>query len=749
MRRSERVDPAVGAATWRRDEETPPRRLAPGALAAAAGFVALWPFTSVIEPGAWSFAVTAVVFVTALTGIGMRTLLQRRPEWVRELVPLFAQIVAAIGTVTLLVAGDTAVFGVVPTPSTWSVFGSLAAGAWEEIAYGSAPLNATPGLELVLAGGFAVLAILLDQLVAHQNALLAGLLAAVVGALPMIVTVSGANVVWFVMLGVLMLVLFGYTARQDPDAPARSAPAITAGIGVIALTATIMIAPGLPVSASWAGSGVGITVNASLNLGDDLRRPTPVEVLTVAAEGEVAPYLRLATLSQFDGRVWNPDESELQEQSDGFGEPDWTEEIESESRRTSIRILRMSSAWLPVPYAATRIQGAPSSWMVMPGNRTVVSDRGDAVGNDYTVTSVSVTPTLEQIQAASAAPPLETEETPVELPASIGDLAAEVTAGAGSDYDRLIALQTWFRSTFSYSLETPVEEEFDGTGADAVARFLEVRSGYCIHFAGAFALMAEELGMQVRIVVGYLPGLLTDQERGEESVFSVTSDQLHSWPEVYFEGIGWVPFEPTASLGVPTRFEPATTTGTGTGGPASPAPTTSPGATATNGPELERNDAGDNAGATGPLRQLDPTPIVLGVVAIVLILLLPALIRRTRRAIRRRRARDGDAMAAWSELRDTLLDLRVAVSDADTPRVRGAALVRERGADPDAVKRLTDAVEQTSYARGGAEVGDLSVPLTTILGDLQRSVDHRTRLTAVMIPRSLFAGRSADAPLLA
>lgn len=749
MRRRERERQDAGAIRWRRDEDVPTQRLVPGALAAAAGFVALWPFTAVIEPGAWSLAATAVIIVTALTGIGLRTLLQRRPEWMRGTATLLAQAFAALGTVTLLVAGDTALFGLVPTPSTWSVFGSLASSAWEEITYGAAPLNATPGLQLVLASGFAVVAILLDQLLAQRIALLAGLLAAVVGALPMIVTVSGANVVWFVMLGALMLVLFGYTARRRPDAPSRAAPTITAGVGVVALAATVMIAPGLPVSASWAGSSVGVTVNASLKLGDDLRRPAPVEVLTVAAEGETAPYLRLATLSQFDGRVWHPDESELQSQSDGFGAPDWNEDIETDSRRTSIRILRMSSAWLPVPYAATRIQGAPASWMVMPSNRTVVSERADALSNDYTVSSVAVTPTLEQVRASSAAPPAETDDPPIELPAVIGETAAEVTADAGTDYDRLLALQTWFRSEFTYSLDTPVEEEFDGTGADAVARFLDVRAGYCIHFAGAFALMAEELGMQVRIVVGYLPGLLTDQERGEESVFSVTSDQLHSWPEVYFQGIGWVPFEPTASLGVPTRFEPATTTGTGPGGPATPAPTASPGAQATDDPEIERDDAGGNAGATGPLRSLDPMPIVIGAGGALLIVLLPAVIRRIRRAFRGRRARDGDAMAAWAELRDTLLDLGIAVSDADTPRTRGAILARERGADAAALKRLIDAVEQASYARSGAEAGDLSAPLASVLRQLHRSVDRRSRVNALLFPRSLFAGRGADAALLA
>jgi transglutaminase-like putative cysteine protease len=50
-----------------------------------------------------------------------------------------------------------------------------------------------------------------------------------------------------------------------------------------------------------------------------------------------------------------------------------------------------------------------------------------------------------------------------------------------------------------------VQEGFDGQGVDAVAAFLQAKTGYCVHFAGAFALMARSLGMPTRIVVGFLP----------------------------------------------------------------------------------------------------------------------------------------------------------------------------------------------------------------------------------------------------
>lgn len=744
--RTARATPARPAPAWHREHEDENGVLAPAALAVAAALVAMWPYTSVIEPGAWSFTVLAVITAVGVTGALLRTWLRRRAEWLRDLTTFAVQLAVAVAVLTRLVAGDSAILGIIPTPTTFSVFRTLAAAAWEEIAFGAAPLAATAGLAAVLGAGFALVAILLDHLVSHRAAILSIVLTGVLGAVPMIVTLGDANVVWFVLLGLLALVLLRFTARRHPLAPRRSSASLAAGVGVAALAATIVVAPGLPVAASLAGTGAGITVDASLRLGDDLRQPNPVEVLTVATKNDVAPYLRLTTLSHFNGRVWEPDRGDLNAQSEGFGDPEWGEEIATKDASTSIRVLRMSSSWLPLPYPATGVQGLSDSWRVMPDNRTLVSRTADAVGSDYTVASTRVSPTLEQIRAIDAAPRVvDEDEDTVELPAVIGELAAEVTADETTDYDRLVALQSWFRSSFTYSLETPVEEGFDGTGADAVAQFLDVRSGYCVHFAGAFALMAQSLDMQVRIVVGYLPGSLTDEKRGDESIFSVESDQLHSWPEVLFPGVGWVPFEPTASLGVPTAFAAAPTQGTGTDGPSAPVPTATPRPEQTTGPEADRPDAGDNSSSVGTQRRLDPTPVLLTVVGALVVLLLPALVRGAERGLRLRRARGGDAGAAWAELRDTMIDLRLPVSDADTPRVRGAALVRECGVDPAEMRALTDAVEQANYARPGAAAEDLAGPLRSVLGAMHARGDRLTRTKALLVPRSLFATRDVDA----
>ena len=742
-----RTPPALTStpAPWHRDWEEQTGFAVPGALAAAATLVAIWPFTAVIAPGTWSFTAVIEVIAVAATGMLMRHLLRRRSAWIGDAITFVAQLVVAVALLTLLLAGDTALFGVIPTSTTIALFGALGAAAWEAVLFGSAPLEATPALAAVLGAGFALVAVVVDHLIAFRSAVLATVLTGVVGALPMIVTLGDANVVWFVLFGVVSLLVFRYTARRHPEAPRRSSTSVAVGVGAAALATTLVIAPALPVASNIAGTGVGVTVDASLRLGDDLRQPNPVEVLTVAKEGESAPYLRLTTLSRFDGRVWQPDRGDLQSQDDGFGDPEWGEDIAVEEENTSVRVLRMSSSWLPVPYPATAVQGLSGSWRVSPENRTLFSRSADAVGNDYTVTSSRLVPTLEQIRAIDAAAPVvDPDAEPVELPGIIAELATEVTAAASTDYDRLVLLQNWFRSEFAYSLETPVEEGFDGTGAEAVARFLEERSGYCVHFAGAFALMAESLDMQVRIVVGYLPGSLTDEKRGTESVFSVTSDQLHSWPEVRFPGIGWVPFEPTASLGVPTAFRAGTSQGAGPDSPATPAPTTAPSAEETSGPEIDRADAGGDSADSDGLQRLDPTPVGLIAAGVLALLLLPAFIRFVERRARIGRAGRGDAAAAWAELRDTLIDLQLPVSDAETPRVRAAGLVRDNGVDAATIRALTAAVERANYARTGAAGTDLAVPLREVLGQLRDSVDRPTRVRAALLPRSLYAPRAAE-----
>ena len=135
------------------------------------------------------------------------------------------------------------------------------------------------------------------------------------------------------------------------------------------------------------------------------------------------------------------------------------------------------------------------------------------------------------------------------LPEATRPIADRYAAEVGSEpdaYEQALALQTWFRTGFRYSLDVP-----PGHSTNALAEFLDPegsRSGYCEQFAGAYAALARSLGLPARVAVGFTPG---EEDEDAPGTYVVTGRNAHAWPEVYFAGVGWVPFEPTPGRGAP------------------------------------------------------------------------------------------------------------------------------------------------------------------------------------------------------
>ena len=491
----------------------------------------------------------------------------------------------------------------------------------------------------------------------------------------------------------------------------------------------------------------------TLQLGDDLRQPRVTEALRVHSDMPSPPYLRVATLSVFTGAVWEPDRMRAVplESENPLGDVAVTTGVKVSEYSTDVEVRELVASWLPVAFPAVAVTGLDGSWKVVPYNRTVISQSGSTRGQTYEVVTHLPRPTLEQIRSTEAGGPQVRDDTtalPPDMPTIIAETTAAVTAAAETDYDALIALQRWFRGgDFRYSLQAPVEEGFDGSGTDAVARFLEVRKGYCVHFASAFALMARTLGMPTRIVVGYLPGNPTTAPTGGEApeqvdgqtVYSVSSSQLHAWPEVYFNGIGWVPFEPTAGLGVPTSFSPASTTlgdlAAGTDVTPTPGPSSS-------GPAVDPLDEGLDGQPTGSgsaVSRVDPLPTVSIIFGILLALSIPALLRAVRGRRLLRAASDGDAAAAWLMVQDAAIDLGIAAPGSESPRALAARLVDGCGAPAEPMRELVVAIERASYAPGAArgQRTDASIPAAAVCRGLFRAAPRARQILAVIAPRSL------------
>jgi transglutaminase-like putative cysteine protease len=120
-------------------------------------------------------------------------------------------------------------------------------------------------------------------------------------------------------------------------------------------------------------------------------------------------------------------------------------------------------------------------------------------------------------------------------------VAQRVAGRAKTPYSAVLALESWLRQTggFRYD-ETPPSNQQQ---PPLVAFVTRTKAGYCQHFAGAMAAMLRMLGIPSRVAVGFTSG------RHDDDTWVVTDHDAHAWVEVWFAGIGWVPFDPTPGRG--------------------------------------------------------------------------------------------------------------------------------------------------------------------------------------------------------
>jgi protein-glutamine gamma-glutamyltransferase len=126
-------------------------------------------------------------------------------------------------------------------------------------------------------------------------------------------------------------------------------------------------------------------------------------------------------------------------------------------------------------------------------------------------------------------------------------LSRRLASGRRSAYDVALSIKRYLMANDSYGERPP-------TRRYPLESFLFTdRIGYCQQFSGAMTLMLRMNGIPARVAAGFLPGTYDPRS----STFQVRAVDAHSWVEVYFSGIGWVPFNPTP----PRSLTPATPSG--------------------------------------------------------------------------------------------------------------------------------------------------------------------------------------------
>lgn len=155
-------------------------------------------------------------------------------------------------------------------------------------------------------------------------------------------------------------------------------------------------------------------------------------------------------------------------------------------------------------------------------------------------------------------------QLPDSLPDRVRDLARQVAEDADNPYDVAKAVENHLRQEGGYTYELD-DVPFPGEGEDFVDHFLFTsQQGYCDHFSTAMVVMLRSLDIPARWVKGFTPGdseRVTDEEVLErynaETLYrnEVKNSNAHSWVEVYFEGRGWIPLEPTPGFANPTPID--------------------------------------------------------------------------------------------------------------------------------------------------------------------------------------------------
>ncbi|WP_084691945.1 transglutaminaseTgpA domain-containing protein [Parafrankia elaeagni] len=413
--------------------------------------------------------------------------------------------------------------------------------------------------------------------------------------------------------------------------------------------------------------------------------------------------------------------------------------------RADISFDTLASPLLPGVGWPTRLAGAGLA--VDSETGALLATGPPADGYRYQLTAAVPAPDQPRLDAAVPGSGPEFARylgVPAGLPADLVAVATTATAGARTPYAQLTALERYLRDAarFPYDLNGRPGQSYGSLTRMLTSPDQQEQRGYAEQHAAAFALLARVKGFPSRIAVGYL---LAPGGDGGQGVFEISQSRAHAWPEVYLDGIGWVPFEPTdtSDLDRQSPVDAASAEGDGAAPP-------------------EPDPAVDEA----PLPKVEPIPLLhappsggggairsatlwlLIVLAAVLVAVPPLLVAEKWR--RRRRRRGGGTpeariAGAWREARDRLWDWgvppdrsRTATDVVEDARALGAPAA-------EVVERLGVLITAAAYAHPGSVGPADAAHAWALVDDLRRRLGEgrplTRRLRAAVNPRPLLGRR--------
>ncbi|MCZ7436662.1 transglutaminaseTgpA domain-containing protein [Micromonospora sp. WMMC241] len=424
-----------------------------------------------------------------------------------------------------------------------------------------------------------------------------------------------------------------------------------------------------------------------------------LDVRTVAGSTEGGPpRIRLAVLSDYDGVTWRVGAT-YRNAGRILPAVDPAPGATTDAVRQEITVADLTGRLLPAVPTPREVGGARVAYD--PASGTLIRPEGLAPGLRYDVSSVRERPDPNLVSTANVPAGDAVSRVlrvPDGAPEQLRRLATQLAESNGAPYARADAIATFLAEHYRVTADAP-----SGHAYPNLTFFLfgprngGGQRGTSEQFAAAFAVLGRLAGLPTRVVVGFQP----------KADGPVRAADAYAWPEVLFDGVGWVPFDPMPRPDEQPRpveedFRPQPEEP-----PPSevPAPTEQPTAT----PPAAAPASGRAAGGPG-------TPVLVGGGVGGLLLVVGAVLAALaamRRRLSRSRLERGDPGAriagAWRELTDAL-------------RLAGRPVGDDLAA-AEVAERARRALAETRAAAGGPSVGDVDA---SGVGELAGLVNQAT-----------------------
>lgn len=408
------------------------------------------------------------------------------------------------------------------------------------------------------------------------------------------------------------------------------------------------------------------------------------DIPLIEVTGRAPARLTLAVLPDFDGSSWSnsgrftvPGAAPAADLPTGPG---------TLAYDMQVRVLALAGGWAP---AAGRPETIDlEDVRIDADSGAVVALQGMRENLRYRVTG-QVAAADDSVLASAAVPAADVASRylrTTQLPAAFSSYARSGVAKATTRLEQAVALEELVRSGRTFSPKAP-----SGSSYAHLGQFLFPAAGSSVgtseQFAASYVMLARSVGLPSRLVVGLqLP-------EGATTPITLTGGTVQAWPEVYFSGIGWVPFDPTPTQEGTARSAPRQQVLDRLGESAD--------ADQDNGDDTaDPNQRPDEQTRISQLSTQDRALLVMAAVALISLLLIAALALARQR--RRARLRQLGAIGAWQQQIDALVLAGTPPSDPES-----AAVITQRlaAAHPDVAESagaLLLRAEHAAYAPEGS-----------------------------------------------